>query len=470
MNRVIGVHFWAKKVYLSWCESDSISTASFNLPEDLRRDDILKQEFALNGVFKAIKVYMAQKVGIESYEIILAIPDSFGVSDIRFIMEVAAETGTVICRTVTETMAMSLLVYAENDFDGRLLSAVVAENRLSVAEYDFSDAGVEKIETYISGPWSGTSFKRVPFIHNYSSKTFDATLAEVVFCCGTMDSCLAFESALKGYIKDSAFVNSHIEVNMIEGSSIIEGLGYICGKVERREAFDGLGIMDTISPYELWLNLNGDMYSIFDSETELPKTSGIELRRIPESGKSTEEVTVYEKRKRSFVKIGSLHIPKEKVDELRGKPFWIGLNIGGNHEVTFKIQDMDMKFVLQIPLDGTAEESKENKDDEMDITTFIEKIIPIIDNLEYASKFAKEADNPYTQGIIQSYTQAINILEQNGVKVISGEGEPFDYNLQNAVAHVTDVDLPENTVKQVMQTGYMFKGKVIRTASVIVAN
>ena len=129
-----------------------------------------------------------------------------------------------------------------------------------------------------------------------------------------------------------------------------------------------------------------------------------------------------------------------------------------------------MKFVLQIPLDGTAEESKENKDDEMDITTFIEKIIPIIDNLEYASKFAKEADNPYTQGIIQSYTQAINILEQNGVKVISGEGEPFDYNLQNAVAHVTDVDLPENTVKQVMQTGYMFKGKVIRTASVIVAN
>ena len=64
----------------------------------------------------------------------------------------------------------------------------------------------------------------------------------------------------------------------------------------------------------------------------------------------------------------------------------------------------------------------------------------------------------------------LKILEENGVTLITGEGEPFDFNLQNAVAHIADVDLPENTVKQVMQTGYVYKGKVIRTASVIVAN
>jgi molecular chaperone GrpE (heat shock protein) len=105
-----------------------------------------------------------------------------------------------------------------------------------------------------------------------------------------------------------------------------------------------------------------------------------------------------------------------------------------------------------------------------DITEFIEKILPIIDNLEYASKFAQDEDNPYTKGIIQTYENAVKILEENGITIISGEGEPFDFNYQNAVAHVTDVDLPENTVKQVMQTGYVYKGKVIRTASVIVAN
>ena len=64
----------------------------------------------------------------------------------------------------------------------------------------------------------------------------------------------------------------------------------------------------------------------------------------------------------------------------------------------------------------------------------------------------------------------MEILEQNQVIRITGEGEPFDFNLQNAVAHVADGDLPENTVKQVMQTGYIYRGKVLRPAQVIVAN
>ena len=70
----------------------------------------------------------------------------------------------------------------------------------------------------------------------------------------------------------------------------------------------------------------------------------------------------------------------------------------------------------------------------------------------------------------KSYEKAVEILEQNGVTRITGEGRPFDFNLQNAVAHVSDGDLPENTVKQVMQAGYMYQGKVLRTAQVIVAN
>ena len=52
MKNVIGVHFWDKKVFLCWCEDESISTASFNLPADLRRDDILEQELLLQGFLR----------------------------------------------------------------------------------------------------------------------------------------------------------------------------------------------------------------------------------------------------------------------------------------------------------------------------------------------------------------------------------------------------------------------------------
>ena len=91
-------------------------------------------------------------------------------------------------------------------------------------------------------------------------------------------------------------------------------------------------------------------------------------------------------------------------------------------------------------------------------------------NLEYAVKFSQDKENPYYQGINQTYQKAVNILNQNGIEQITGEGEPFDYTKQNAVAHVDDESLPESTVKEVMQTGYSYKGKVIRTASVTVAN
>jgi molecular chaperone GrpE (heat shock protein) len=71
---------------------------------------------------------------------------------------------------------------------------------------------------------------------------------------------------------------------------------------------------------------------------------------------------------------------------------------------------------------------------------------------------------------MKTYNKALQILSDNNVQIIMGEGEPFDYNVQTAVAHVSDVELPDNTVKQVMQAGYMYKGKVLRPASVIVAN
>jgi molecular chaperone GrpE (heat shock protein) len=94
------------------------------------------------------------------------------------------------------------------------------------------------------------------------------------------------------------------------------------------------------------------------------------------------------------------------------------------------------------------------------------EIINFAANISAQSPCTKDA----YKHCFQTYTRYEKILEENGIKIISGEGEPFDFNLQNAVAHVTDVDLPENTVKQVMQTGYVYKGKVLRTASVIVAN
>ena len=469
MKKIVGVHFWEKKIHLCWGEEDSISTASFNLPQDLRRDDLLTQEFLLEGLFKAVKQYLNEKLSVEDFGLVICVPDDFGVKDIQVIYDAGQKSNIEIVDTIPETMAYALFVYGEYDFDGRMLSAVIGEGRISIAEYDFSERGVEKIATYIAGAWNGTSFARAPYINSYSNKLFDGSTAGIIFTAGSMNGCMTFEQSFKKYVKESEFfVNSGIEMKMMDGHSIVEGLGYMCGKLEGRDAFMGLGIGSTLSPYEFYVGINSDVYQFLDSEMKYPKTAGIELKKLPESGLSSEKFVLYEKKGKEFLKLAAVNVPTDNLSDYFKKAVWIGTHIDENRKFSLIVQNVETDSYIEIPFTGDGADEKE--EDEGDVSGFIEKILPIIDNLEYASKFAKDQDNPYTQGIIQSYTQAIEILEKNGVSVISGEGEPFDFNLQNAVAHVADVDLADNTVKQVMQTGYMYKGKVIRTASVIVAN
>ena len=57
-----------------------------------------------------------------------------------------------------------------------------------------------------------------------------------------------------------------------------------------------------------------------------------------------------------------------------------------------------------------------------------------------------------------------------GVKKIESLGKTFDPNLHNAVMHVDDESLGENTIVDVFQEGFQLGDKVIRFAMVKVAN
>ncbi len=60
-------------------------------------------------------------------------------------------------------------------------------------------------------------------------------------------------------------------------------------------------------------------------------------------------------------------------------------------------------------------------------------------------------------------------LGKSGVELIPDEGE-FDPNLHNALMHIEDESLPENSICEVFQKGYQVGGKVIRHSLVKVAN
>ena len=103
-------------------------------------------------------------------------------------------------------------------------------------------------------------------------------------------------------------------------------------------------------------------------------------------------------------------------------------------------------------------------------TDTIAKFLEVYDNLERAVAQEGDEDNVHKKGMEMIFHQLQAVLEKLGVTVLDPMGQPFDPERHNAVMHVEDEALGENVVSQVYQTGFLLGEKVIRFATVVVAN
>ena len=99
----------------------------------------------------------------------------------------------------------------------------------------------------------------------------------------------------------------------------------------------------------------------------------------------------------------------------------------------------------------------------------IGRLLPVIDNFERASAAEADPEN-YKKGIEMTVRQLLDALTAMGVEAYGAAGDPFDPNIHNGVMHVDDDSLEENVVADVFIKGYRMGDKVIRHASVKVAN
>ena len=99
----------------------------------------------------------------------------------------------------------------------------------------------------------------------------------------------------------------------------------------------------------------------------------------------------------------------------------------------------------------------------------VAKLLPVYDNLERALNQPTE-DAAYKKGVEMTMTELVKILTGLGVEIFGNVGESFDPNLHNAVMHIENEELAENTFAAVFQKGFKFGDKVVRFAMVQVAN
>ena len=99
----------------------------------------------------------------------------------------------------------------------------------------------------------------------------------------------------------------------------------------------------------------------------------------------------------------------------------------------------------------------------------VAKMLPVYDNLERALQ-QETSDAAYKKGVEMTMTELLKIFGSLGVEVYGNVGDQFDPNLHNAVMHIENEELEENSISAVFQKGFKIGDKVVRFAMVQVAN
>ncbi len=95
----------------------------------------------------------------------------------------------------------------------------------------------------------------------------------------------------------------------------------------------------------------------------------------------------------------------------------------------------------------------------------VQELLPVLDNLDRALG----AGGDIREGVQATRDQLADVLGDEGLLPVASDGQPFDPNVHEAVMSLVSEELEEGTIIQTFQRGYLFNGKPIRTAKVVVA-
>ncbi len=103
--------------------------------------------------------------------------------------------------------------------------------------------------------------------------------------------------------------------------------------------------------------------------------------------------------------------------------------------------------------------------------SFIVKLLPIVDDFERSMLHIEDLENNKSvkDGIKLVHDKLQKLLTEQGVKKMQTKGEPFNVEYHDALMQRKDNSVPPHTVLEEVESGYIYREKVIRHAKVIVS-
>ena len=133
----------------------------------------------------------------------------------------------------------------------------------------------------------------------------------------------------------------------------------------------------------------------------------------------------------------------------------------------------DLALRSQADFDNYKKRATREKEDAVKYanSSLLERLVSILDNFELGLVAAKTEgeQSPIYSGMVLVQKQLNDLLEENGLQPIEAEGQKFDPNLHEAIAHEPS-NAPEETVIRQNRRGYRFKDRLLRPARVVVSS
>ena len=103
--------------------------------------------------------------------------------------------------------------------------------------------------------------------------------------------------------------------------------------------------------------------------------------------------------------------------------------------------------------------------------TVFKQFLSVVDNLERAIISAENNKDieSLLKGVKLTHKEILKVFQDFNVKPVKAENQSFDPNFHQAVTQKETDEVPENTITDVLQTGYLLHDRLIRPAMVVVS-
>jgi molecular chaperone GrpE len=99
----------------------------------------------------------------------------------------------------------------------------------------------------------------------------------------------------------------------------------------------------------------------------------------------------------------------------------------------------------------------------------VRELLPVLDDFERALRAFPAGDDPLRAGVALVHDRLVKILGKEGLEAIRPQGDAFDPEFHDAIAHLPIPGAAPGTVVEVAVPGYRYRDRVLRHAKVVVA-